>query len=63
MPDQWTAMEVAYRFTRQDGALITPEQHQELNDSMFTLIGTWAAERALNVEGEALFEWPEDGAQ
>lgn len=53
------AMLVEYRFTRQDGALILPEQRVRLDDGMFELIGEFALKHGLNVEGQALFEHPE----
>ncbi|WP_075830106.1 hypothetical protein [Deinococcus marmoris] len=56
MPDQWKAMLAEYRFTRTDGHPLTARQQREMDDSMFELIGGWAQQRGLAVEGQALFE-------
>lgn len=56
MAEKWSAMLAEYRFTRKDGHPLTATQQREMDDSMFELIGTWAQERRLSVEGQALFE-------
>lgn len=56
MAEQWSAMLAEYRFTRKDRHPLTARQQREMDDSMFELIGAWAQERGLAVEGQALFE-------
>lgn len=58
-PRRSVAMLVESRFTRQDGALIPPEQRLELDDQMFEQITQFNQQYRLNVEGQALFEHPE----
>ncbi len=53
---RWKAMLVDYRFDRADGRSLSNEQRHEMDDSLFELIGAWAQERGLSVEGGADFE-------
>ena len=59
VPEDYVAMLAEYRFTRQDGALITQEQRAQLDGALFELIGDFALTHRLNVQGQALFEWPD----
>lgn len=52
----YAAMFVTYRFTNSNGQRLSDQQRREMDDSMFELIGTWAQERGLSVEGGADFE-------
>lgn len=50
------AMLAKYRFTRQDGGRIPPEQRTQLDEALFEVIGDFARAYHLNVEGLAMFD-------